>query len=298
MTKTIWILAIVVTVLLVAAAIGNTALAQGPPSQQGNQIDIIIGLLTNSIFGLEEIKNEVRTILTDVGIIKTDVGTVKTDVGLIKTETDKIQMVKDDVGTIKTETNKIQMVKDDVGTIKTETNKIQMVKDDVGMVKSNQYVPFVEVITPQADGFTCATVGQGFDSDQLRIDNTATSGNFVVTSILMLPFGVDELQDIIRIDSVRIQNAITNPLFKTLTQDLTGLVSTSPRAFDIMGVPLAANGNFPTQITAESAIAFSIGVAIFCNAGTTTDISFAVIQVSGWKQVGDTITLTYSEEPI
>jgi len=232
-----------ITTILVTVAISSTALAQGPPSQQGNQIDIIIALLTDPFFGLEEIKDEVEAI--------------------------EAKLDDPNFG-------------------------LEEIKDEVTTIESNQFVPFAVLIEPQE---TCATVAQGSDSDQLRIGNTATSGNFVVTS--MLPTGVDESQDIIRIASVRIRNdALTNPLFLTFTQDLTGL-GTSLRAFDIMGVTLEENGNFPTQITtAGSAFAFDIGVTIFCNVGSTTDISFAAIQVSGWKQVGDTITLTYSETVI
>ncbi len=269
MTKTIMILAIAATFVAGMLVSAPEIYAPPPPNNPGQPFDAILQKLDQIIATIGGTDTEVTNIEGKLD------GTVASKITEIDTEVGNIEAKLDD-----------------------PNFGLEEIKDEVTTIESNQYVPFVEVITPQEDGFTCATAAQGFDADQLRIDNTATSGNFVVTSILMSPSGVDEVQDIISIFSVRIQNAITNPLFPTLTQDLTGQVGPSLRAFDIMGVTLEENGNFPTQITAESAGVFDIGVTIGCNVGTMTDISFVAIQVSGWKQVGDTITLTYSETVI
>ena len=307
MTKTIMIL--VIAVALVAGTISTATFVSAAPPENNpgkpfdailQKLDEIIATLTGTDTEVTNIEAKLDDPNTGLAAIKTAVDGISTG-GIPASTQTQIDNIESDVGMIKTT----------VGGIDTEVTNIEAkldnpnfgleeIKKEVTTIESNQFVPFAELIEPQEDGFTCATAAQGFDSDQLRIGNTATSGNFVVTSILMFPTGVDEPQDIIRIASVRIRNdATTNPLFPTFTQDLTGLVGPSLRAFDIMGVTLEENGNFPTQITtAGSAFAFDIGITIFCNVGTMTDISFVAIQVSGWKQVGDTINLTYSETVI
>lgn len=67
--------------------VGNFTFAEPPPDLDAPKpLEKILLLLTDPIFGLEEIKNEVSNIEGNV-----------TDISDIKNQTDKIQMVKDDV---------------------------------------------------------------------------------------------------------------------------------------------------------------------------------------------------------
>ena len=90
MTKTIMILAIATAFVVGTIATGALVDAAKPETDPDEDLILegivfeIIGLLKDPVFGLEEIKNEVRNIETSV-----------TDISDIKTETDKIQMVKD-----------------------------------------------------------------------------------------------------------------------------------------------------------------------------------------------------------
>ena len=184
-----------------------------------------------------------------------------------------------DIGLIKTETDKIQMVK-------TETDKIQMIKD-------NQYTLF-KVRGPSALN-TCDAAGGSADTDRVRIRNDASSGNFMVTSIVFLPQGIDSSSDIIRLIGL----SVNGQFYVMVSNDVTG--SGFVGAFDVMGTERNTGaGNFPTQIVADSNVIGApndIELLISCNAGSTSDINFGAnsIIVSGWKIPGDNISIIYAE---
>jgi len=261
---------------------------------------------------------------TQIDNIETETGKIqmiKDDVGDIKTETNKIQMVKDDIAAlnigvsatteaqidnIETETNKIQMVKDDVGMIKTtvggidtETDKIQMIKDDVGTIKNNLYIPFELTILPSAEGKICDVAGGSFDNDRLKIQNSIFTNNFVVESIFLEPIGIDQDTDLLRIISL-FYNSNVWPIQSKNLVDTTGLAITN-LSFEILGLDTSDgndfpnNGRFPHQLGAKGTSTPDIQITIRCDAGTTSDISFEAITISGWKKVGDTISASYEE---
>jgi len=202
---------------------------------------------------------------------------IEDDVGDIKTETDKIQMIKDDAGDIKTETDKIQMIKDDAGDIKTETDKIQMVKD-------TQYVPFQLTKSPFG---TCGPTGFGESPGLILIENTSTSGTFIVTSVIV------KVDTITATQTVRIASLIIDGDLYGVTNsgDLTG-TDTFPQSFEVLGTPLLNGGNFPHQIVSNSAGSLDIRIEMRCASAGGGDVDFDIVTVSGWKLVADTITLT------
>jgi len=254
MTKIIWILAI--AAVLAAGTISTTTFAQGPPSQQGNQIDIIIGLRTEPIFGLEEIKSEVQTGLTDVR--------------LIKTETDKIQMVKNDVGTIKTETNKIQMVKD------------------------NQYEPFTALTTTTAtcdivDGGSSilqirigspATTGN-FIITGVFMSPTGLNGLADTDSIKIRDLNVDGVTNGFTVSNSLVANTNGNTSFDIMGQPLRD-GGTFPHQITVINTGQSSQ-DVLIDITCDAG-----------TTGQAITFSANAIKVSGWKLASDTISVTTS----
>jgi len=191
-------------------------------------------------------------------------------------------------GVSPTTETQIDNIESDVVDIKTDVGDI---KTDVGTIQNNQYVPFHQVLTSGIT--TCAVAGAGTDFDTLIIDSQATSGTFTVNSIIIRPSAtsVNEIQDSIKALLLAIDGGIVG----VITPDLTK-TTTVTNTFDIMGTPLSVyDGFFPRHITAESAGSNDIEIRLLCNAGTTNDLEFIAIHVSGWKQAGDTISLSYLE---
>ncbi len=97
--------------------------------------------------------------------------------------------------------------------------------------------------------------------------------------------------------------AIDGERFDTGTGTLMGPTAGTgvAESFDIMGTPVGRTqspgdpkpgGNFPHQIVADSEGDSDIRVMLFCRTDQE-DLSFDRLLVAGWKQPGDTITLTY-----
>ena len=100
------LLGVIIVAAFVAGTIsvGNFTFAEPPPDlDEPKPLDKILILLTDPIFGLEEIKEEVSNIEETV-----------IDISGIRTETDKIQMLKEDV----------EELKDDVGDIKKDRKSV------------------------------------------------------------------------------------------------------------------------------------------------------------------------------
>jgi len=318
-----------ITTILVTVAISSTALAQGPPSQQGNQIDIIIGLLTNSIFGLEEIKDEVRDILgnvtsplfgleeikneveaieekldsetTGLGAIKGVIDTIDTEVGAIETkldgETSGLAAIKGAIDTVDTEVDAIEAKLDnsDFGLeeIDNEVEAIEAKLDSgttgLAAIKASQYVPF-KVRTTADKTCDVADAGSTPSLMFITINSAATSGDFMVTGVKVNVDGLDAASD-----SIKTRSALQDSQGgSSVSDDLTGSHSTNGFTFDVMGTTLTSGAKFPTQLAAQSIGDSDISIVLTCNAGTTSDITFGAqsIIVSGWKQVDDTITVT------
>jgi len=267
------LLGAVIVAAFVAGTIttSNFTFAAPPPDlDEPKPLDKILILLTDPIFGLEEMKEEVSNIEETV-----------TDISGIKTETDKIQMVKDDVGAIKTETDKIPMIKTDVGAIKTETDKIQMVKDDVSDLASLQYVPFIEHIP----GGTCDQAGDGETRNRLRIESV-DGKPFIISELNIFVEGAKDAGDSLSVDIAGVQ---------------TGNIITIPQTIQMinfLGLPALFNsGTTPTLLNSD--LNDNIIIFVTCNAGAANDMSLTNVNslAWGWKQVGDDIDNSFSVVP-
>jgi hypothetical protein len=174
-------------------------------------------------------------------------------------------------------------------------NALQALRDRIDA----QVVPF-KVVIP---GGLCDSAGQGTSTPALTIDSDGAEGEFVVTSILLgtTPPGIPTTGfeafsiNLVDIDSTRFFTRSGNILGPT---DGDGVYESA----DIMGMPVRRNGdsdaplaggNFPHQIVAQSAGSGDIHIEFFCSTDDT-DVSFAEIQVSGWKRPADTVTVTFT----
>ncbi len=236
------------------------------------EVNNIEGNITSSIFGLEEIKNEVRNIEGNVTDPVFGLEEIKNEVRNIE-------------GNITSSIFGLAEIKREI--IGIEGN---ITSSDFGLeaIDNSQYVPFKA--TTSSTG-TCAEAGGGFDFDGIAIASAATTGDFIITGVAIEPSGIDQASDSIQVIGYQVDTAIIN----LTTVDLTGTLTTSS-GFDVMGSSLITGGTFPHQIAAASAGAGDISMIIFCNASTTSNITFSEpIIVSGWKQADDTITVTYLE---
>jgi|GEM_PF-6070608 len=137
--KYFWAMAIVGAFVAGTMMTGTMADAV-KPNQDGDgdgviegAIHEIVDILNHEIYGLEEIKDEVRNI--------------EGNVTAIKTETDKIQLMNDLITDIEGNVtspefgleeikNEVRNIEGNVTAIKTETDKIPMIKSDVGSILS------------------------------------------------------------------------------------------------------------------------------------------------------------------
>jgi len=85
----------------------------------------IIGILLDPIFGLEEIKNEVRNIEEDVEMIQSDIDLLETD----------ISMIKSDVSTIKDNTDEVE------ADLETLNGKVDNIPEPLTKFDTFQIVP-------------------------------------------------------------------------------------------------------------------------------------------------------------
>ncbi len=245
----------------------------------GTNIQQVIDLLTNPNFGLQEIKNEVSIIEQEVLDPQHGLASLRTSI--------------DDIGSSgggipQSTQTQIDILEIRTGLIKTETSEIQSIKNDIESLKNSQYVPFKTTLEPSFPGFVCASAGDD-DGDFFVIDNAATSGTFVVNSIIFEPLGINNAADAIRVDGVFIDGV-------GYTLPIPALTGTASRlAFEILGANQFLPTHFPMQITAESDGPEDIKLNISCSPGISGDITFFRIQVSGWKLSNDIVELHYLE---
>lgn len=119
---------------------GTLASAVKPMDDDPGPFEIIIGLLTNSTFGLEEIKDEVRFIEGNVTIINATVNAIKTDVGDIDDLVLDIEdAVTDPVFGLEEIKNEVRFIEGNVTLIKTDLEtKLKLSSDKGGPSKTAQ----------------------------------------------------------------------------------------------------------------------------------------------------------------
>jgi hypothetical protein len=156
------------------------------------------------------------------------------------------------------------------------------------------YVPFNVVITEVG---ICNTAGVPSSNPRILIDSAAESGTFMVTSILIQPWGTTGTGVLLSVNAA----IIDGTWLTLLTRDFAGGVSPVNRGFDIMGVPLRTGrrdeplklgGNFPHTIAANSAGDNDIEIRLFCRSDNS-DVTIRRIVVAGWKQASDIISVKY-----
>lgn len=113
---------------------GTLASAVKPMDDDPGPFDVIISLLTNSTFGLEEIKDEVRFIEGNVTIINATVNAIKTDVGDIDDLVLDIEdAVTDPVFGLEEIKNEVRFIEGNVTLIKTDLEtKLKLSSDKAG----------------------------------------------------------------------------------------------------------------------------------------------------------------------
>jgi len=180
------------------------------------------------------------------------------------------------------------------GNITSSTFGLEEIKNEVRFIEGNVtdsiYIPFKKEISPLAGGFVCDLVdGGSSDTDTITINSDKTTGFFLITGINFVTSDVDEMQDEIAVLNILVDGGA----FAFSSGDITGDLPNGI-TFDIMGYQ-GVVGKFPHQIVAESNGAEDVKIIISCQAGTTTDIDFNLITVSGWKRADEQISVTYAE---
>lgn len=215
----------------------------------------VINMLDDPKYGLEEIKREIRSIETAI---------YSPDYGL--------------------------------GEIKNEINDIKNALDSAGQ---NNLAPFKVV---DSTGGICNAAATNSANPQILVESDGTEGNFVVTSILLKTAGTGVPTSgffALSINSV----TINGMKFDTRTGNLVGATDGSGvlESADLMGTPVRRShmsgsqepgGNFPHQIVANSYGLNDIMVRLFCRSDIE-DLNISAVAVSGWKQAGENISVTY-----
>lgn len=161
-------------------------------------------------------------------------------------------------------------------------------------------VPFT---VAETTGGLCDSAGSGTSTPEITIDSDGTEGHFVITSVLILTASPGVPETGLRGFSINHVD-IDGERFYTRTGDLLGRAAGVGvhESVDLMGTPIRrtsdadapiAGGNFPHQIVAISDDINDVSISMFC-ASDDDDLSFARIQVSGWKRPADTITVTFT----
>ena len=175
--------------------------------------------------------------------------------------------------------------------------------DDAFAVSGVPYVPFKTQIVLTGDEAICNRVATGSSNPRIIIDNPATSGTFMVTSVIIQPDGIPLSASGAQTISTN-QAVIDGILYELRTGNLIGGTSPADRGFDIMGAPLTRTsvgstldqgGVFPHTIIADSAGVNDIDIQLFCkfDEAITDAVFISSVLVGGWKQSGDTINLNY-----
>jgi len=178
--------------------------------------------------------------------------------------------------------------------------------DDAFAVSGVPYVPFKTQIVLTGDEAICNAAADGSSNPRIRIDNPATSGTFMVTSVIIQPDGIPPITSGAQFISTN-EVIIDGQGYTLRSGNLIGGSSpASPvdRGFDIMGTPLTRTsvsltldhgGVFPHTIIADSAGINDIDIQLFCrfDEAITDAVFISSVLVGGWKQLGDTINLTY-----
>ena len=196
-------------------------------------------------------------------------------------------------GNVTSSTFGLEEIKNEVrfieGNVTSSTFGLEEIKTEVTAIESTQYIPFSEKITPAISGEICDVQGDTLDIDSIIINSTSSSGDFIVTSLVILPQGVDESEDRINI-TLLIDEKLTNLVSIEITGTTSGSFGT-----EILGIDTLANLRFPLQIAANSAGNEDIKLTLTCDASTSTDLKISTVFVSGWKKVNETISITYVE---
>lgn len=179
-----------------------------------------------------------------------------------------------------------------------QVNQVRNALRDIGAKLDAVVVPF----KVQSAGGLCDSAGPSTSIVTIGIDSDGTTGQFVVTSILLKTAapGVPETG----FQSFSINNvAIDGELFDARTNDLLGPTDGSGvlESVDLMGTPvrrsgdktqLLPGGNFPHQIVADSEGADDIRIELFCSSADQ-DLSIDTVLVAGWKRAADSVSVTY-----
>lgn len=159
------------------------------------------------------------------------------------------------------------------------TDNIETEIDDI---EANQYVPFKANLTGV---HTLDTLGGSIfgDEDSIFIESSSTTGDFIVTSVAVSILGIDDPGDWLKVDWIRVD---FGPSFAFTDEDLTG-DRIGGIGIELLPCPIAASstGDRDMEIRVES------------SAGSGFDlwIPDGHLIVTGWKQAGDTITVTFDE---
>jgi len=237
-------------------------------------LNSINGLLTDSNFGLEEIKTEVSTIEGEVLDSTHGLLAIKTAVTGIEGIPASTQAQIDDIQ----------------NQINSGVFGLEEIKTEVKNLEDTQYLPFK--ITGPSGNILCDAAGGGIGSINMLIQSS-TNKDFVVTSVIWRPTGVNAASDIITVTMA------VDDLSGWQSNDLTGSSTANP-SIDFTQIPrFNGVGNFPDQLVASGSIGSGenkdLRLTVQCDAGTSsTSIEMLTnfVHVSGWKLKGDTITIT------
>lgn len=180
------------------------------------------------------------------------------------------------------------------GDLSVQVAELQTGVAEIPALFAEQYVPFM-VRTGQV---TCASSGE-LDWDHLIIEGSGTTGDFLVTSVAFgRPGGTTQSilsSSVIRVGNICADHDMTANCLSIGTMDFAS--TSDPEGFELLGAPTGDGGSLPRQIAASSAGPDDIVINIVCDADGD-DIRFGPdsIVVSGWKQKGETVSVSYVEE--
>jgi hypothetical protein len=164
------------------------------------------------------------------------------------------------------------------------TTDVSNLTTDVSNLKDG-YVPF-NINLPNANG-PCATPGLGSPgTGSIKISSPSP---FLISSVRMAMFGIDEIAD-----SVRVTNVVVDGQgFNAFTREILSGAGVPPQVwFDILGgvqLEKEDQAKYPLQLASNGGGDPDIGFG--CRAGTTTDLTIGRLQVSGWKDHSEDVVV-------
>lgn len=163
---------------------------------------------------------------------------------------------------------------------------------------AHQYVPYSVTFSQglDGDGFVCAEVDAGFQSDRLIIDSDAP---FTVTTLLVIVQGFDDAADQFSFSNLRVDGQLSSVRSPNLVEAAGPPFNVPP--FDVLGGSFPGADRFinaPLELSSngDPNEASDIQLVFECNAGTTgDDADITFVQVQGWRRADSPVSVVLQD---